>query len=255
MIKIINQSQATSKYTLPDQTEKEYTVKSNESTILYMTEAFKKERSSAKLFGEPKEEIEQTLILTNDTDYPITNVSVQETIGSGAKFKAGSVTIDDNPQITFDVTTGYTLPNEISAHSNVTIKYMIVIDDSPSESSVEFDTLVTYSINEAVDLQEHANLITLDLEENIIEITQESDKTAVISGDKILFQNVIENKGNLKNTEITFLNSLPAELEFVIGSVKIDNVEKVGFNPTVGFKIDDLTPGQQTTITYEVTVK
>lgn len=255
MLKIINKSEATSKYTLPDQSQKEYTVQSNQSETLYMPEAFKKVRTTAKAFGEPKEEIEQTLTLTNDTEYAITDVTIQETIGNGVTFKEGSVTIDGETQVDFDVTTGYQLPNGVPAGTSVVIKYIVSVDSSPIQTSAELDTLITYTINEQVDLVEHANKITISVAENLITITKTSNKTAVISGDTLLFQNVIENKGAYANTEITFKDILPEGTEFVVGSVKVNEVTQAGSNPTVGFKIDDMEPNDKITVTFEVTVK
>lgn len=254
MLKIINQSEATSKYQLPDSTEKEYSAKSNEATVLYMTDAFTKVRSTAKTFGEPDEEIEQTLVLTNQTEYDITDVTIQETIGEGVTFKEGSVTVDDTPYANFDVTTGYLLPNGVPAGETVTVKYTVKIATELTAQTSDLDTLITYTINEAVDLEEHANKITINLSANMLTIKKESDKTAVISGQKIMFQNVIENKGNFKNTQIIFKDPMPEGASFVAGSVKIDNVEKADYDPTVGFSIDDLEPGGKVTITFEVTV-
>ena len=180
MLKIINQSEATSKYQLPDSTEKEFSAKSNEATILYMTDAFKKVRSTAKTFGEPDEEIEQTLVLTNQTEYDITDVTIQETIGVGVTFKEGSVTVDNTPYVDFNVANGYLLPNGVPANSTVTIKYMVKIATAITTQTSDLDTLITYTINEADNLKEHANKITINLSANMLTIKKESDKSAVI---------------------------------------------------------------------------
>lgn len=254
MLKIINQSEATSKYQLPDSTEKEFSAKSNEATVLYMTDAFKKVRSTAKTFGEPNEEIEQTLVLTNQTEYDITDVTIQETIGVGVTFKEGSVTVDNTPYVDLNVANGYLLPNGVPANSTVTIKYMVKIATAITTQTSDLDTLITYTINEADNLKEHANKITINLSANMLTIKKESDKSAVISGQKIIFQNVIENEGNFRNTQILFKDPMPEGASFVAGSVKIDNVEKADYDPTVGFSIDDLEPGGKVTITFEVTV-
>lgn len=60
-----------------------------------MTQSFLKEKSSAKKFASPGDEIEQTITLTNNSDYEITNIQIQDELSAGANFKAGSLTVDE----------------------------------------------------------------------------------------------------------------------------------------------------------------
>lgn len=255
MAKIINQSEITTSYVLPDQSTKEVTIKSNESMTENMTTSFTKVRSTAKDYGEGGDEIEQTLVLTNNTEYSISGVQIMDTIGSGVTFKEGSVKIDEEPKADLNPLTGFNLEEDIAKNSSVTIKYVVTVDNDVTEPSAEIKSKITYSVNEISDLEEYSNAVTITLTENNITIVKTSDKTAVISGQKLKFQNVIENKGKLKNTNITFKDQLPEDVEFVVGSVMIDGVSQGGSNPTVGFAIQDLEPNEKVTVTFEVTVK
>ena len=255
MAKIINQSEITTSYVLPDQSTKEVKIKSNESMTENMTTSFTKVRSTAKEFGEGGDEIEQTLVLTNNTEYSITGVQIMDTIGSGVTFKEGSVTIDEEPKADLNPLNGFNLEEDIAKNSSVTIKYIVEVDNDTTEPSAEIKSKITYSVNEISDLEEYSNAVTITLTENNITIVKTSDKTAVISGQKLTFQNVIENKGKLKNTNITFKDQLPEDVEFVVGSVMIDGVSQGGSNPTVGFAVQDLEPNEKVTVTFEVTVK
>lgn len=254
MAKITNISKVTSKYTLPDTTSHTSEVESNVSETENMTTSFLKEKSVSKLYAIPKDEVEVTLKLTNNSSYDVENVTITDTIGTGATFKAGSVTIDDTPHDSEDPTTGITLPNSIEKNTSTTIKYTIVIDESPTTAQVELDGNVVYSVNEVTDLEEATPQAEVAITNNGIVIEKTSDKTAVISGDKLLFQNVIKNIGTVKHTEVKFSDQMPEGTTFVPDSVKIDNVVKAGYDPATGFELDDIEPNTNITVTFEVLV-
>ena len=147
------------------------------------------------------------------------------------------------------------LDSPIAANSSVVVKYIVTVDDPVVQTSAETKSTVTYSVNEITDLEEDSNIITISLGVDMLTITKTSNKTAVIKGQTLKYQHVIENKGNYKHTDIMFNDNLPEDVEFIVGSVMIDNVSQAGLNPTVGFKIDDIDVGGKVTITFDVTIK
>lgn len=90
-MKITNQSNLTSQITLPDDTTEQVSTDSNISETENMTTSFLKVKSSAKTYAKPNEEVEQTIVLTNNSEYDIFDVSIIDTISVGATFKEGSV--------------------------------------------------------------------------------------------------------------------------------------------------------------------
>ena len=253
MSKITNQSTLTSKYTVGG-IEQSIETKSNISTTENMTEAFTKVLSSAVTEAIAKEEIEQTLVLTNTGDITITEISIKNTISTGATLKAGSLTVDDVSQPTFDPVTGYQLQKDIANGETVTIKYTIVIDDEPTVSEVTDTAEITYSVGEVDNLVENSNTVTIDIKNDVIKIVKTSSASAVIKGQTLTFQNVITNEGDVTNTELVFKDPIPAGTTFVDGSVKIDNVSQPTYNPETGFSLNDLEPNGQIVVTFDVTI-
>lgn len=251
---ITNKSTLTSKVTLPDETEKEISTDSNESTAVNMSVALVKEKTSAKEFGEPLEEILQTLVLTNNSEYEISTLSIQETISEGATFKAGSVTIDDTPYEDYDIVTGVELPAPIEGNGDsTTITYTLVIDENPEVESITTKSTLNYMVNEA-DLTEDTSEISISLLSNKIKIEKTSNASAVVSGQTLTYQNIITNEGSLTNTELFFTDPIPEGTTFVEGSVKIDDVEQPDYDPATGFALDDLDVGGSVKITFDVTI-
>ncbi|MBQ0017145.1 MAG: DUF11 domain-containing protein [Clostridiales bacterium] len=253
-MKITNQSNLASKITLPDDTEQEVSTDSNISETENMTTSFLKVKSSAKEFAQPKEEVEQTITLTNNSEYDITDISIVDTLSTGATFKEGSVYIDDVSYPDYDIITGFTLPSDITTTSSIEIRYTIVVDETPAVDSITNTAEITYSVNEAVDLVENTNTVQIALVNNVITITKTSNASAVISGQTLTFQNVIKNEGNTKNTNLVFKDPIPEGTTFVSGSVKIDGTTYADYNPETGFSLPDLDPQDTITILFDVLI-
>lgn len=254
MAKITNQSSLTSKYKLPDQSEQSNSVQSNISTAENMTTSFLKERKSAKDFGVPEAEIMQTITLTNNSEYPISDITVVDTISQGGTFKAGSVIIDDEAKPDMDITTGVQLESDIQPSTSCKIQYYLTLSDQPTQNEVTASTEVTYTVNEAVGLKEQTNETTISIENEKITIKKTSNKSAVIKGDKITYQHEIKNEGNVDNSELFFKDTIPAETTFVTGSVTIDEQPYPAYDPSVGFSLSDLPVNQSIIVKFEVTV-
>ncbi len=255
MAKIENTSSLTSKYSLPDGTQKQNSVTSNTSTTENMTTALEKVRTSSKNFGVPEDEIEITLKLTNNSEYDVENLTLTDTISSDATFKAGSLKVDGGVDASGNPTTGYTLTTPITASGGmVTISYTISIAESPNDDKVTTTSEITYSAADADDLTETLTTIEIPLTIEGMEITQKVSKQVVVAGQTITFSNIITNNGNVKNTELFFSNNLPAGTEFISESVKVDEVSMPTYNPNDGFNLKDLDTGNTVKVSFDVKV-
>lgn len=253
MSKITNQSSLTSKYTLPDNTQKESEVQSNISSTEYMTDSFTKVRSSAKDFGSPGDELVQTLVLTNNSEYEITNIRVIDTIGDGATFKDGTLEVKGVARADESPITGFTI-DSMAQNDSVTVTYTITIDSLPTTDVVNLVSDITYSVNEATDLTEKSNIVSIDIGEQVVTITKTSDMSVVISGQTLTFQNTIRNNGDYVNTDLVFKDPIPAGTTFITDSVEINNEIKPGLDPSTGFPLDDLNPGDEIVVRFKVKV-
>lgn len=255
MAKIENTSTLTSKYSLPDGTQKENSVTSNTSSTENMTTALEKVRISSKNYGVPKDEIEITLNLTNNSEYDVENLVLTDTLSNDATFKEGSLKVDGTPVAQGNPITGFSLTTPITASGGTTsISYTISISESPNDNKITSTSQISYSAADADDLTEDITTIEIPLTVEGIEITQKVSKQVVVSGQTITFTNTITNNGNVKNTELFFTNNLPAGTEFVGESVKVNEISKPTFNPNDGFSLDDLDSGNTVRVSYDVKV-
>ncbi len=256
MAKINNTSSVSYKYTLPDQTEKTGSTDSNTSSTENMTTSFTKVKSADKEFGVLGDTLKLTLVLTNNSEYPITDINIKDTIDNKATFVAGSVEIDGTPQAEFNPVTSFNLPSELTANGgSSTITYSVTLNtEKPATDVYNFVSDITYSVNEISGLTEKSNVLTLELVNPTITITKSADKDTALQGDTIVYTNIIKNDGNVKHTLVNFTDQIPATVTLVSGSVKIDDTPYESYDPTKSFALGDLEIGGETKVEFSVTV-
>ena len=255
MAKIENQSKVTSKYQLPDMTEKESETISNVSTTENMTTSFLKTRLSAKEVVEPKGEVQQTITLTNNSEFQIFDIKVMETINDplGKLQKEGSLMVDGVAKPSENIFDGITL-EPIEKNTSRTITYTLAIAEQPANDMLKLKTEITYSVNEVTNLKEFTNESDIAVVEAAITINKTSDVTAVIEGGNITFMHEIKNEGNTKHTNLFFTDQLPQGVTFVPGSVTVDDVKKEDFDPVAGFNLGELDVFKTIVVKFNVTV-
>lgn len=252
---IVNKANVKSSYVDPDQQARTFDINSNEVKVENISELFVCDRSSLWEYGSPNDEIQQNIILSNESSVEIKDIKLIETISQGATFKRGSVTIEDVEYPIFDIVQGFTLPKPIGANSSALVSYDLVINNSPSVNSVTAKTNVTYTAGDIKDNSVDTPEVEIEVTTNKLLVTKKTEQDYVVSSYIITYTNTIQNVGEYKNTNIKFSDMLPSETTFVDGSVKIDNVEMPNLNPTNGFTLKDLDVGEKTEVTFSVLVE
>lgn len=253
MSKIINQSEISGNYVLPDTSVVQINVKSNESVAENMTTSFIKTREANREFCYVGSEIMQMITLKNDSELTIEDVSIKDTLSAGLSFKPSSVMINGQEKTSLDPTVGFNLENSIAPSETVAITYTAVAEDSLVEN-LEAISEITYSVNEIVDLKEQTNKTVIPLVNNKVTIDLSCDQPVAIKGQTVTYTNVIRNEGNYKNSEVVFTNDLPDGLNFVEGSLTIDGTPQQDANPTTGVQLNDLLAGDTITIVFDAEI-
>lgn len=253
MSKIINQSEISGNYVLPDTSIVQMNVKSNESATENMTTSFIKTREANLDFCYVNDEITQTITLKNDSELTIENINVKDTLSAGLSFKPTTVTINNVAKTSLDPTVGFNLESDIGPNETVTISYTSIAGDS-LEEDLEAISEITYSVNEIVDLKEQTNMTVIPLVNNKISIDLSCDPAVAIKGQTVTYTNVISNEGNYKNSEVVFTNDLPEGLSFVEGSLTIDGAPQQDADPTTGVQLNDLLAGDEITVVFEAEI-
>lgn len=203
----------------------------------------------------PGYEVNQTLSIYNGTDYELSNIYVIDTIGSGATFKPNSVQIEGISYVDYNPTNGFSIKGTIASKSSATVTYKVLIDDPINEllRVISFASAVSFSI-EGEQKSKNSNVFQVKIANGDIFISKTSNTSATVKGNRLTFQNVIQNSGTQDNTNVVFVDSIPNGTTFVEDSVKINNVLQEGVNPSDGITISKIAAGEKVTILFDVDV-
>lgn len=213
------------------------------------------DRTGSKTVAEPGEEVSQTITIYNKMDYEMSNIKITDTISEGATFKARTLAIGGISYGDLDPTKGFNVNVIIPTGNSETITYTIVMEDPKPDGvrSVNLVSSVAFQLGR-ISYTKESSSSAVEFTHGEIDVIKTSDKTAVLKGDKILYQCVIKNTGTLVDNDVEFVDVLPIGTTFVEGSVKIDGVSFPDYNPQNGFVIGGIAGKSQKTVTFEVGV-
>lgn len=214
---------------------------------------FSKKRTGSKSIVMEGDSVNQTLTLTNNSEFEITDIKIRDEIGEGATFVAGSVIIGGNSYPNANVLDGFLLPHSITQGNSETITYTVNIDDQTAVKKMQIYSVVTFTAD-GTEYTENSDTYTLEMADETIVLTKTSTKSAVIKGQTLTFQNILENKGNLTHRQVKFQDDIPSGTTFVEGSVKVNGEARPTFNPQTGFTLSSLYAHEKMTITFDVKV-
>jgi uncharacterized repeat protein (TIGR01451 family) len=196
--------------------------------------------------------------LTNVGNVIANAIWFQDTPSTGANFKAGSVIINDEPKPLLNPTTGFTL-GDIGIGNVVTVEFTAEVTSIPSTNKITNQAVINFKF--VVNPEEqpftdttYSNTTTTNVALGNLTVTKAVDKQYATIGEKLTYTIVVKNTGNINATNVVFLDATPKNSIFVNGSVTVNGVSKPTFNPSVGFDLDIMKPGEIITVVYQVEV-
>ncbi len=212
-------------------------------------------RTTAKETANEGDIINQTITVNNECGYEISNVIITDTITEGGSFVSSSVVIGGVSYPYANPINGFSLNVIIPSGNSETVTYNLKIDSPVPDdvTAVRLTSNMTYNVGRLAYSQD-SNTIAIDIPHGIISIAKTSDKSAVIRGQRLKFQSVVKNTGNLNDTNVFFQDNIPSGTTFIPQSVTIDDVPYPDYHPQTGFSLDTIDANTQKTVTFEVTV-
>lgn len=212
-------------------------------------------RTGSKAVAEPGEEISQTITIYNKMDYEMSSIKITDTISSGATFKPRTVTIGGISYGDLNPTSGFNVNVIIPTGNSETITYFVVMDNPKPDGvrEVSLSSTVDFQLGR-ISYSKVSDASKIEFTHGEIDIVKTSDKTAVVKGQKIIYQSVVKNTGTIVDNDVSFKDEIPAGTTFVAGSVKIDNVSYPDYDPTLGFTLGAIDAKSQKVVTFEALV-
>lgn len=213
---------------------------------------FLKVRTGSKEIVMAGDEVNQTLTLTNQSEYDITNITIKDTLSEGVTYKDRSVSVNGTANGDYNPINSFTLPDIIKASNSATVTYKVIIGDNPPLNMTAVSQ-ITYTCNGNT-YTENSTTYTMKLANADVVVEQTSNKVAVTTGQIITYYNTIKNNGTVNGTKVFFQNAIPDGTEFVENSVKINNEVRTGYNIETGFNLSTLYTGESINVSYDVKV-
>ncbi|MEG0295193.1 MAG: hypothetical protein RR620_00660 [Clostridium sp.] len=204
------------------------------------------------------DDITYTIVLTNVGNVIDNNVFFQDTPSLGATFKSGTVMVNNVSQPTYNPSTGFSL-GDLGIGNVVTVSFIVTVISVPATNKVTNQAVINYQF--VVDPKQqpysdtaYSNTVTTNIAYGNLSVTKAVNKQYATVGEQITYTITIVNTGNINATNVVFLDQTPANSVYVLGSVTINGVSYPGYNPSAGFNLNTMVPGQIITVVYKVQV-
>lgn len=249
---IQNQSSVEFTFVLPDGGSQTETRDSNIVETEILTYSFTKVKSSNKTFLQEGEAAEQTVVLTNNSQYNISNQIFKDIMTAGASYNIGSVFIDNVSYPAYDLIAGFPI-NDLAPGASTTIKYTITANNPLTGAFVVNYANLAYTAGET-NFAENTNEITIPIVSGRMGIVKQVDKAVALRGDILHYTSTIVNSGSLPKTNIVFRDTIPTGTTFISGSVRVAGINQPAYNPETGFALPDMQVGDSVIVEFDVRV-
>ena len=249
---IQNTSNVEFTFVLPDGSSQTENRDSNIVETEVLTYSFTKVKSSNKAFLQEGESAEQTVVLTNNSQFNISNQIFKDIMSVGASYNIGSVFIDGISYPAHDLIAGFPI-NDLAPGASTTIKYTITANNPQTNEFVVNYANLAYTAGET-NFAENTNEITIPLVNGRMDIVKQVDKAVAVRGDILHYTSTIINSGTFPKTNIVFRDNIPVETTFVVGSVRVAGVSQPTYDPEAGFALPDMQVGDSVIVEFDVRV-
>ncbi|MGL4450093.1 MAG: hypothetical protein ACRCTZ_02740 [Sarcina sp.] len=202
--------------------------------------------------------ITYTVNLTNNGNVAATNVVINDILPSGVSFVTGSVIVDGVGQPA--ATPANINVGTINVGATKSIIYKAKVDVIPNPNPIVNNANVNYkyTVNPSIVNGESATTISTDaitkVENANLIVTKKSEQDYYCVGDTVVYTVSLQNTGNIVANNIFVKDILPSVLGFATGSVTINGVASPSADPSVGFNVGTVNPGQTILVTYNAQV-
>ncbi|MDA1674323.1 hypothetical protein PDJ90_27105, partial [Bacillus cereus] len=217
------------------------------------------EKTSDKSLAVIGDIITFTLAVLNDSPIPTISTSILDTIPAGSTFVENSVTINGAPVPNVRPDTGINI-GALPADSIATITFKVLVTSIPSNSTIINSATVTA----AFQLTPQEPIITFIVNSNIVRIpvqfvtataTKSASVTSAYLNQYFDYMVRITNTSEISLSNISLQDAIPAGLQFINGTVFINEERSPLANPNIGFLVTtNLEPNETIIVLFTVQV-
>lgn len=202
--------------------------------------------------------ITYTIAVTNAGTIPITNTLLIDAIAAGTTFVPNSILVDGIPRPNESPITGINL-DIILPNNTIIVTFQVNVVSIPSQNNINNIAVIHYEYQpepSAPPISETISSNTTNIQFiDAILIAAKFANTVLANIDETIEYTVlIQNNGSTTTNSIFFTDTIEDGTVFIPGSVTVNNTVLPAADPNIGFSIPNITSGQVTTITFQVSV-
>ena len=212
-------------------------------------------KAADKAYAAVGEQINYTLSVENEGSIQADTVVLEDLLPNEATLVPGSIQINGVPYAgTLPVTFG-----PLAANDTATITFAVTVNSFPTVNPVfdiihanyTFTPFPGKTVNETAD-SNYVGVYVVKIEADVVKSV---DKAIAQAGEELLYTSVVTNNSSLPLTGITFTDAIPVGTTYVESSVVLNGVPQPSYNPSAGFPLPSLLPGQSATVSFKVTIQ
>ncbi|HDR7795235.1 TPA: DUF11 domain-containing protein [Bacillus luti] len=202
--------------------------------------------------------ITYTVAVTNAGTVPITNTILIDTIAAGTTFISNSILVDGIPRPDENPNTGITL-GIILPNNTIIVAFQVNVVSIPSQNNINNIAVIHYEYQpeqSAPPISETTSSNTTNIQfiDALLIATKSANKVIANIDEIIEYTVFIQNNGSTATNSIFFTDTIEDGTVFIPGSVIVNNTVLPAADPNIGFSISNITAGQSTTITFQISV-
>lgn len=196
--------------------------------------------------------------ITNTGTVDLKDVFFSDSLAIYLTFIDGSIYVNDTNYPDYNPIIGFPI-GDVHPEDYVEVEFAVKIDSAPPYgyilNAAQFK--VNYQLNPNSPIiaeTKYTNQVETLVVDGNLSLVKSASKSYATIGDTINYVIEVSNTGNTTVNNINFIDAVPTATSFVLGSVYLNGIQKINFDPTIGFPIGSLTQGQVATISFDVKV-
>lgn len=202
--------------------------------------------------------ITYSLDVTNTGNLPA-NVTIADTIPSGALFVPNSILVNGVPQPGADLTGGLNIGVVAPGVTViVTLTFQVIVDTLPNPQELVNQANGTFTFTppdgRLLSGTSLSNILTIPVSSPNVTVVKSTPTIDAVVGDIITYTIVASNNGIETVNNVILVDPIPTGSQFVTGSVVVDGTSRPSGNPAGGIIIGTVVAGASSTVTFQVQV-
>lgn len=214
-------------------------------------------KSVNRTIAEVGDTLTYTVLVTNTGNLSATAV-LSDSLPEGTAFVPGSVTVDTISVPGASPVTGISL-GPISPGNTVRVTFQFNMISQPASSRIRNQANVAYSFQlpsgrALTGYSSNSNVVDLPATSPSVSVAKSVSSGAAVLNDILTYNLVIQNNSVSPITQVVLVDTLPAVLSFVPGSVIIGGTAAPLAFPGAGIPLPSIDPGGQIAVSFQARV-